>query len=117
MTMWKTVAIAALLVLPAVPVHADPAADAHALGEAFGKAVASGDVNAVLDLYADDCRVIYPGKGEEAKGKEALRAMLERELPTMKNIAMVQKSSDAIAVDDAHVMNVGRWEMPAASGR
>ena len=117
MTIWKAFVALALIALGPGTVRADPSADAHALGEAFARAVASGDVDAVLDCYVDDARVIYPGQGEEARGKAALRAMLERELPTMKKTPIVQVSSDAIALDETHIMNVGRWQMPAVAGR
>lgn len=96
---------------------ADPAADAHALGEAFARAVATGDVEAVLALYADDARAVYPGQGQEARGKAALRTMLERDLPRLRTLPMRQASSDAFALDETHIVNVGRWEIAAGPGR
>ncbi len=90
---------------------ADPAADAKALGDKFGAAVAAGDVGAVLALYTDDAWVIYPGQGDEAHGKAAIEAMLKRLIGTMQSTPLVQKSSDAIAIDATHIVNVGRWEM------
>jgi len=98
------------MLLAAPAARADPTAEARALGDRFGAAVASGNVDAVLALYADDARVIYPGHGEEARGKAELKAMLERSLPGMRGLVLVQKSTDAVAVDPTHVMNVGRWE-------
>jgi uncharacterized protein (TIGR02246 family) len=91
--------------------RADPSADARALGEKFGAAVAAGDVGAILALYTDDAQVIYPGQGDEAQGKSAIEAMLKRELAAMRATPLVQKSSDAIAIDPTHIVNVGRWEM------
>lgn len=91
--------------------HADPAADAKALGDKFGAAVAAGDVGAILGLYTDDAWVVYPGEGDEAHGKAAIEAMLKRLIGTMRSTPLVQKSSDAIAIDPTHIMNVGRWEM------
>jgi uncharacterized protein (TIGR02246 family) len=111
--MGKTLVAATLIGLVAGSAGADPAADAHALGESFARAVASGDVDAVLDLYAEDARAIYPGQGQEARGKTALKAMLERDLPNLRKATLAQRSSDAIAIDDTHIMNVGRWEMGA----
>ena len=90
---------------------ADPAADARALGDKFAAAVAAGDVTAILALYTDDADVIYPGQGDEAHGKAAIEAMLKREIAGMRTTPLVQKSSDAIAIDATHIMNVGRWEM------
>ena len=91
--------------------HADPAADAKALGEKFGAAVAAGDIGAIVALYTDDADVVYPGQGDEAHGKAAIEAMLKREIATMRATPLVQKSSDAFAIDPTHIMNVGRWEM------
>jgi uncharacterized protein (TIGR02246 family) len=90
---------------------ADPAADAKALGDKFGAAVAAGDVGAVLALYTDDAWVIYPGQDDEAHGKAAIETMLKRLIGTMQSTPLVQKSSDAIAIDATHILNVGRWEM------
>ena len=90
---------------------ADPVAEARALGDKFGAAVAAGDVGAVLALYTADAWVIYPGQGEEAHGKAAIEAMLKRLIGTMQSTPLVQKSSDAIAIDAMHIMNVGQWEM------
>jgi uncharacterized protein (TIGR02246 family) len=90
---------------------ADPATDAKALGDKFGAAVAAGDVGAVLALYTDDAWVIYPGQGDEAHGKAAIETMLKRLIGTMQSTPLVQKSSDAIAIDATHIVNVGRWEM------
>lgn len=106
-TMLSTMVVLATLARGAL---ASPADDAKALGDRFKAAVESGSVDAVLALYADDARVIYPGQGAEARGKAALRALLERDLPDMRAGTMTQKSSDAIALDDSHILNVGVWE-------
>jgi uncharacterized protein (TIGR02246 family) len=90
---------------------ADATADARALGERFGAAVAAGDVGAILALYTDDAYVMYPGRGDEAHGKAEIEAMLKREIATMRATPLVQKTSDAIAIDATHIVNVGRWEM------
>jgi uncharacterized protein (TIGR02246 family) len=113
----KALVAAALLVAASGLAHADPAADARTLGEAFARAVASGDVDAVLDLYADDARAIYPGQGQEARGKAALKAMLERDLPALRALPLAQRAADAFALDETHLVNVGRWEITAAPGR
>jgi ketosteroid isomerase-like protein len=111
------IATIALLCTVARVACADPAADAHALGEAFARAVAAGDVEGVLALYADDARAIYPGQGQGARGKAALRTMLERDLPGLRSLPMRQASSDAFALDETHIVNVGRWEVAAGPGR
>jgi ketosteroid isomerase-like protein len=63
-----------LIAVTAGSARPTPAADAHALGEAFARAVASGNVDAVLDLYADDARVIYPGQGQARQDGAASHA-------------------------------------------
>jgi uncharacterized protein (TIGR02246 family) len=107
--------VAALLVTSARLATADPASDAHALGERFAAAVGKGDVEAILACYAEDVRAIYPGRGQEARGKAALRAMLEHDLAEMRANPLVQKATDAFAVDPTHIMNVGRWETTVAA--
>lgn len=108
--MLRSIFVVATLVATLAPgAHAGPAEDAQALGEKFKAAVGTGSVDAVLALYADDARVIYPGRGSEARGKAAIRALLEKELPAMRTQPMVQKSGDPIALDETHILNVGIW--------
>src|SRR5690348_11205915 len=114
-TLSATLSAIALVCALGRPAGADPTADARALGEKFGAAVAAGDVAAVLALYTDDAYAIYPGQGDEAHGKTEIEAMLKREMETMRATPLVQKSSDAIAIDATHIMNVGRWEMTVGS--
>jgi ketosteroid isomerase-like protein len=51
----------------------DPAAIARSVGEKFEAACSARDVNSVLALYQDDARVVYPGAGQSATDKTALR--------------------------------------------
>jgi ketosteroid isomerase-like protein len=81
------------------------------LGDRFAAAVASGSIDAVLDCYANDARVMFPGQGEEARGKAELRRLLERSIADMKAQPIEQKSADTIAIDADHLLNVGRWEL------
>jgi uncharacterized protein (TIGR02246 family) len=111
MTTRSMLLAAAIVCSFACAAGADPNADARALGERFGAAVAAGDVGAILALYTEDADVIYPGQGDEAHGKAAIEAMLKRELASMRATPLVQKSSDAFAIDATHIVNVGRWEM------
>jgi ketosteroid isomerase-like protein len=115
----STMVAAALVLALAHWAHAGPADEARALGEKFKAAVVTGEVDAVLALYADDPRVIYPGQGAEARGKTALRALLEKELPGMRSQPMTQKSGDAIPIDGSHILNVGVWDatVPGPGGR
>ena len=54
----------------------DPAVIARIVGEKFAEACGAGDVNSVLALYQDDARVVYPGAGQSATDKAALRHMV-----------------------------------------
>jgi ketosteroid isomerase-like protein len=54
----------------------DPSAIARGVGEKFDKACSAGDVDAVLALYRDDARVVYPGAGQTATTKAELRPIV-----------------------------------------
>jgi len=104
-----TVALAAALCSVPVRVSADAAADGRAVSDAFAKAVAAGDVPAIVALYRDDASVIWPGQGEEAKGKAAIEA-LAKKLVAQKSGTIALKSQDSKALGDDYIVNVGRWE-------
>jgi len=106
-TMMLTVALA-VCCLPG-RASADAAADGRAVSDAFAKAVAAGDVPAIVALYRDDASVIWPGQGEEAKGKPAIEA-LAKKLVAEKSGTIVLKSQDSIPLGDGYIVNVGRWE-------
>jgi len=99
---------------------ADPTADAKAVGDAFAKAMAAGDVPAVVALYRDDASLVWPGRGDEAKGKEAIERVVRATLASSpKDTQFVQKSNEAHALGDDYIVNLGRWEnrFTAANGR
>jgi len=115
--MARSLALALVLALVA-PALADPTADAKAVGDAFGKAMAAGDVPAVLVLYRDDASVIWPGRGEEAQGKAALEKMVRAALASApKDLKLVPKSNHAIALGSDYIVNVGRWEQTFTTPR
>jgi uncharacterized protein (TIGR02246 family) len=113
--------LALVLVCAAASVaRADPTADAKAVGDAFAKAMAAGDVPAVLALYRDDASIVWPGHGEEAQGKEAIERVVRAAIGSApKDMRLVQKSNQARALGDDYLVNVGRWEnsFTTASGR
>jgi uncharacterized protein (TIGR02246 family) len=116
MMRWATAAIVLAYALCA-PAAADPTADAKALSAAFKAAVEAGNVDAVVALYADDAWAIYPGAGEEAHGKAEITRLV-RDLLSGPKPTLTPVSNQAFAVDDTHVMNVGRWDVtthPAGS--
>lgn len=74
-----TRALAAVLCLTASTAGAagdDPNAIARAVGEKFAAACGAADVDAVLALYRDDARVVYPGAGLTATSPTELRKIV-----------------------------------------
>jgi uncharacterized protein (TIGR02246 family) len=101
----------ALLLLLATSVNADLAADAKAHSEAFAKAINARDVEAMAAMYANDARVIWPGMGEEARGKAAIEKMIAADMATMPKDAVITfKSQDAIPLGNGYISTVGQWE-------
>jgi uncharacterized protein (TIGR02246 family) len=101
----------AVLCLAAMPAFAGPAADATAHSEAFARAVNARDEESVLALYADDARVIWPGQGEEAKGRADIATLISKSLKDLpKDAKMTLKSQAAIPLGDGYIATVGRWE-------
>ena len=89
---------------------ADPIARAHS--EAFGRACASGKLDAVLALYEDDAIVVWPGQGEEAKGKTAI-AKLAANLCNGKDPAPTLKAIEGRHLGKSYVVTHGTWEQSA----
>ena len=109
-TMLTSLALTALLCGSATRALADAAADGRAVSDAFQKAVAAGDVAAALALYRDDASIIWPGQGEEAKGKAAIEPLLRNLIAGAKNGSVVLKSQESTPLGDGYIVNVGRWE-------
>jgi uncharacterized protein (TIGR02246 family) len=100
----------ALLTLVATRALADPAADAKAHSEAFARAMAARDVAAVIALYADDARVIWPGQGEEAKGKEAISKLVTSSLAASPDSSPVLASQEVVPLGGGYSAVLGQWE-------
>nr|WP_294938560.1 DUF4440 domain-containing protein [uncultured Flavobacterium sp.] len=49
--------------------------------EAFAKAMMSGDSAVLVDFYADDAKVLYPG-AEMITGKEAIAKIISKQIKT-----------------------------------
>jgi uncharacterized protein (TIGR02246 family) len=99
-----------VLVCLAAPAFADDAADARAQGTAFVRAWDAGDVKATLALYADDARVIWPGQGDEVKGKAAIEALLLRTFKMFPKSGLVLKAQDTIPLGNGYIANLGYWD-------
>jgi len=107
--MLKWTAIA-LTLAAAAPALADATADATAHSEAFAKACEAGDVQGVLALYADNATVVWPGAGEEAKGKASIEKLATNFCNPKTKPKLVLKSIEGIALDSSHIATVGHWE-------
>jgi len=106
-----------LPLLVATAAFADPKADARAISDAFAKAVAAGDADAVIALYADDAHVIWLGRGQEATGKVAIAELVRRELPELRKTELTPVSLDAQQLADGVIAVVGRWKQGATEIR
>ena len=95
--MLTSLALTTMLCAGATSVLADAAADGRAVSDAFAKAVAAGDVQAVLALYRDDASVIWPGQGEEAKGRAAIEPLVRNLVAAAKTQTIVLKSQQSTA--------------------
>ena len=93
------------------PALGDTAALARAHSEAFARAMNAQDVDSALALYAEDARVIWPGLGEEAQGKIAIRALIDSTLKSFpKGSSLSLKSQDAISLGDGYISTVSHWD-------
>jgi uncharacterized protein (TIGR02246 family) len=94
-------------IVPALASDATAIASAHS--EGFGRACASGKIDAVLAFYDKDAIVVWPGQGEEAKGKAAI-AKLVANLCTGKDPAPVLKAIEGRPLGPGYVATHGTWE-------
>jgi len=94
----------------AVPAFADPAADARAHEEAFARACNAGDVKAVMDLYADDAVVVWPGQGMEAKGKADIEKLVAGLCKPQAGGQFTLRSVQGIPLGDTHLATVAHWD-------
>ncbi len=108
MNIWILVAIVSLA---ATPAFADATADAKAHSAAFARAVNAGDVKATLALYANNARVIWPGLGDEAKGKAEIEKLIINTMKAFPGAKMTLKSQEAIPLGRGYIATIGKWEM------
>jgi len=118
-TIMTSLALVTMLAIGAPRAHADAAADGRAVSDAFAKAVAAGDLQAVMALYRDDATVIWPGQGEEARGKAAIEPLAKNLIASAKQGPVVLKSQESTPLGDNYIVNVGRWEqtLPGPGGK
>jgi uncharacterized protein (TIGR02246 family) len=100
-----------LMLALATPAVADPTATARAHDEAFAKACSAGDVKGVVALYTDDAVVIWPGEGEEAKGKAQIEKLAAALCDPKTEPKVMLKSDEAVAYGNSHIGITGHWEL------
>jgi uncharacterized protein (TIGR02246 family) len=100
-----------LVMALAAPAFADATADARKHDEAFAKACGAGDLKAVAALYTDDAFVIWPGVGEEAKGKVAIEKLAADLCDPKLATKPVLKSVVGLQLDPSHIAIIGHWEL------
>src|ERR1700752_919144 len=108
MNIWIWIAVFSFI---ATPAFADATADAKAHSEAFARAANAGDVKAMVALYADNARVIWPGQGDEAKGKAQIEKLIVNTLNAFPGAKMTLKSQEAIPLGSGYIATIGKWEM------
>jgi len=106
--------LAAVLCLAAVMARAadDPTAIAKTVGEKFAAACGSADVPAVLALYRNDARVVYPGAGESASTREELTKMVTSTC-SKNGPRLTLVGYKATWADNAHtvIASLGEWSL------
>ena len=90
--------------------RADLTADIRAHEDAFARACEGGNVDAVLALYTDDAIVVWPGAGQEAKGKAAIEKLATGFCKGTKDLKLTLKSLDVVPLDETHAATFGHWE-------
>ena len=100
---------AAMLALFAVPLFADATADAKKHEEAFAAAFNANDAKAILAMYTDDARVVWPGTGEEGKGKAAIAKLIDAMMKMNSGATLALKSIEAIPLGDSYIATVCHW--------
>jgi len=106
--MVKWMSLVALFVV--APARADVTTEIRAHEDAFARACEGGNVDAVLALYTDDAIVVWPGAGQEAKGKAAIEKLATGFCKGSKDLKLTLKSLDVIPLDDTHAATFGHWE-------
>jgi uncharacterized protein (TIGR02246 family) len=104
----------AVLLLSSMPAFADATAEAKAHTGAFMRACLAGDVKAVVDLYTDDAVLVWPGQGDEARGKDEIRALISRYCTGERGAGLVLKSMEAVPLGDSHIAARGHFESSVA---
>jgi uncharacterized protein (TIGR02246 family) len=103
----------AVVILPLLvsPAFGDVSAEVKALEDAFARGCQAGDVEAVVSLYAENASVIWPGQGEEAKGKAGIAKLATGLCKNTKDLKLTVKSLEAKSLGTDHIAVIGHWEI------
>ena len=107
----KTNLLLAIALLIAMPALADPIDDAKVHSEAFQKAFNSGDADAVVSLYDEQARLVWPGEGDEASGKAEIRKVVVATFKALPGATQVMKSQSVIPLGCGYSAVIGHWEI------
>jgi uncharacterized protein (TIGR02246 family) len=107
----KSLPVFLVTILITIPLFADATSDARAHSLAFERAFAARDAKAMLALYADDARCVWPGEGEEASGRAAIANVIDGFLKSSApSTTLTLTSQDAVAIGTHHIATVGHWD-------
>jgi ketosteroid isomerase-like protein len=101
--------VAALLAALSSSAAADLLGDVRALENGFAKACAGGDVPAVIRLYADDARVIWPGETEETRGRDTLERLVADACRPDRELGITLGDLEVVPLDAARAVALVHW--------
>jgi uncharacterized protein (TIGR02246 family) len=84
---------------------------ARAHSEKFARAFNAHDSKAMVALYADDARVVWPGDGEEGKGKSDITKRVDAMVASSPGATLRLVSQDAVPLGSDYIATVSHWEM------
>jgi uncharacterized protein (TIGR02246 family) len=62
-------------------------------------------------FYGEDARVVWPGEGDKASGKTAIRALIDATLKSFpRDSRLMLKSQEAMVLGDGYIATVSHWE-------
>lgn len=109
--MTRPMTVLVLIAAFATPVFgADPTSTARAVDEAFKRHCEAGDVPGVMALYAADAIAVWPGQGEEARGKAGIEKLATNFCKNTKDLKLTMKSIEVRALGPSYIAIVGHWD-------
>ena len=106
----RTTGVMLLVAALATTAFGDATTTARAHSEAFGKACNAGDIKAVMALYTDDAFVVWPGAGEEARGKAAIEKLATGLCDPKLETKAVLTSVVGVLLAPTHIASMGHWD-------